>query len=69
MGGCDVGAVSRVSTAERVIVCRIESVRGRLVTLCGVEVEVEEIDAVEGLTTCPLCVGEQEERWANETAD
>ena len=65
MGGHRVGTVRRVSTAERVIVCRIESVRGRLVTLCGAEVEVEEIDAVEGLTTCPLCVGEQEKRWRN----
>ena len=51
---------------ERTIVCAVESVRGTLTAMCGVEVDAGELQAEPEIITCPLCIAEAERRWAQE---
>lgn len=54
-------------TAQRTIVCAIKLERGRVVTLCGVELgSVKETQPKE-IVTCPLCILAKEREWANES--
>ncbi len=49
----------------RAITCGMEFVRGRVYTLCGVEIEIDWTKhvPVEEVVTCELCIAEMERRW------
>ena len=56
---------------ERTTICAVEGVRGRIKTLCGVELDIDwcEVEMVDAIPDCPLCVDEQVRRWRESAGD